>query len=109
MDQQYREFASQFRPVLNAIKKAKTLDPLCAFQIRTLLIQEYRKVLLRDPLLPSELLPAGWHGKDAYELCGELYLAVHAQSDNWLSQEMETADGPLPPPEAAFFTRFGGL
>jgi len=74
-----------------------------------LLIQEYRKVLLRDPQLPAELLPAGWHGTAAYQLCRNLYIAVHRQADIWLSEVVETAQGPLPPPDAAFMQRFGGL
>jgi phenylacetic acid degradation operon negative regulatory protein len=80
-----------------------------AFQVRTLLIQEYRKVLLRDPLLPVELLPPGWHGASAYQLCRNLYRAVFARSEEYLSTAMETESGPLPPPAPEFFARFGGL
>jgi phenylacetic acid degradation operon negative regulatory protein len=80
-----------------------------AFQVRTLLIQEYRKVLLRDPWLPDELLPANWHGGAAYQLCRNLYRAVHRQADAYLDRTLETADGPLPPPSRAYWKRFGGL
>jgi phenylacetic acid degradation operon negative regulatory protein len=85
------------------------VSPKSAFLVRTLLIQEYRKVLLRDPQLPSELLPTGWHGTAAYQLCRNLYLAIFAQADTYLSETMETAEGPLPPPTPAFMRRFGGL
>jgi phenylacetic acid degradation operon negative regulatory protein len=80
-----------------------------AFLIRSLLVQDYRKVLLRDPWLPAELLPVDWHGAAAYQLCRNLYRAVHSRADAWLDQVMETADGPLPPPSRAFLQRFGGL
>lgn len=33
-----------------------------AFTARILLIHHYRRVVLRDPLLPSALLPADWPG-----------------------------------------------
>ena len=66
-------------------------------------------MLLRDPCLPPELLPAGWHGAAAYQLCRNLYRGVHADADAWLDDMMETADGPLPPPSQAFRQRFGGL
>ena len=85
------------------------MSPKSAFLVRTLLIQEYRKVLLRDPQLPAELLPAGWHGTSAYQLCRNLYLAVYAQADAHLSATMETASGPLPTPDRSFMRRFGGL
>ena len=67
------------------------------------------KVLLRDPLLPAELLPSRWHGTAAYQLCRNLYLSVFDAADEYMTQAMETADGPLPPPAPEFFARFGGL
>ena len=85
------------------------MSPKSAFLVRTLLIQEYRKVLLRDPQLPAELLPDSWHGTAAYQLCRNLYRAICAQADDYLTETMETADGPLPPPSRAFAKRFGGL
>jgi hypothetical protein len=34
---------------------------------------------------------------------------VYAAADDYLTQTMETAEGPLPPAAAAFMQRFGGL
>jgi phenylacetic acid degradation operon negative regulatory protein len=109
LDVRYAEFVQRFRPVFKALSRKDQLTEQSAFLIRTLLIQEYRKVLLRDPLLPAELLPPGWHGVAAYQLCRNLYRAVQEQSDAYLDHMMETADGPLPPPSQAFMQRFGGL
>jgi len=109
IDARYGAFASRFRPVLAAVRKRKHKDPKIAFLIRMLLIQEYRKVLLRDPLLPAELLPPKWHGTAAYQLCRNLYLSIYDAADEYMTQAMETADGPLPPPAPEFFARFGGL
>ena len=97
IDARYAEFVQRFRPVCKALSGKTALNDRSGFVIRTLLIQEYRKVLLRDPWLPAELLPAGWHGAAAYQLCRNLYRAVHASADAWLDQQMESADGPLPP------------
>ena len=109
IDARYAEFVQRFRPVYKALSGKTALNDRSGFVIRTLLIQEYRKVLLRDPWLPAELLPAGWHGAAAYQLCRNLYRAVHASADAWLDQQMESADGPLPPVSRAFTQRFGGL
>ncbi|MDZ7768055.1 MAG: phenylacetic acid degradation operon negative regulatory protein PaaX [Woeseiaceae bacterium] len=109
LDARYARFVRRFRPVFSAAQKTRRLAPDTAFQVRTLLIQEYRKILLRDPLLPSELLPADWHGTPAYQLCRNLYRAVYAAADEYLGDAMETANGPLPPPEPRFYDRFGGL
>ncbi|MDH3620021.1 MAG: phenylacetic acid degradation operon negative regulatory protein PaaX [Gammaproteobacteria bacterium] len=109
IDARYRDFVHRFRPVYKALSGKRQPSDKAAFLIRTLLIQEYRKVLLRDPWLPAELLPPGWHGATAYQLCRNLYRGVHAQADAFLDLVMETADGPLPPPSRSFAGRFGGL
>lgn len=109
IDARYAEFAKRFRPLMKALSGNAELSEKSAFLVRTLLVQEYRKVLLRDPWLPIELLPAGWHGTAAYQLCRNLYLEVHAEADAYLDDMMETADGPLPPPSLSFMQRFGGL
>lgn len=109
IDARYAEFAKRFRPLMKALSGNARLSEKSAFLVRTLLVQEYRKVLLRDPWLPIELLPAGWHGTAAYQLCRNLYLEVHAEADAYLDDMMETADGPLPPPSLSFMQRFGGL
>ena len=109
IDERYASFVQRFRPLIAAYGKNAEVTPQTAFLVRTLLIQEYRKVLLRDPQLPADLLPADWHGTAAYQLCRNLYLAVYRQADEYLSEVMETADGPLPPPAQSFFSRFGGL
>jgi phenylacetic acid degradation operon negative regulatory protein len=109
IDARYAAFVERFRPVFKSLAGKHTVTPESAFLIRTLLIQEYRKVLLRDPWLPTELLPAGWHGKAAYQLCRNLYRAVHVAADTYIDEVMESADGPLPPPSPMFLQRFGGL
>ena len=76
IDEGYESFVSRFRPLIAAYGKDANVSPKSAFLVRTLLIQEYRKVLLRDPQLPTELLPAGWHGTAAYLLCRNLYRAI---------------------------------
>ena len=112
IDARYQAFVRSFRPLIKALNGKGRLSQLSeksAFIVRTLLIQEYRKVLLRDPWLPAELLPANWHGAAAYQLCRNLYRMVYAGADAYLDGLIETADGPLPPPAPSFLQRFGGL
>jgi phenylacetic acid degradation operon negative regulatory protein len=109
IDARYETFVTMFRPLFAALQKTGNVDPRTAFVARTLLIQEYRRVLLRDPQLPQELLPAGWHGTAAYQLCRNLYHGLYQAADDYLTEVMETADGPLPPPAGDYMQRFGGL
>jgi phenylacetic acid degradation operon negative regulatory protein len=104
----YRRFVELFRPVREALATERP-SPLSAFIVRTLLIHEYRKIHLRDPLLPASLLPADWVGAEAYELCRALYARVFAAADVHLSQSATTVSGRLAAPSEAAFRRFGGL
>jgi len=109
IDRDYESFIRHYRPVFRAVQKSRRCDGRMAFQIRTLMIQEYRRILLRDPLLPAQMLPALWHGTAAYQLCRNLYRKVFSAADEFMTGAFETAEGPIPPPAPAFFKRFGGL
>lgn len=106
---QYAEFLNRFRPIWRAVEGSTTLEPQDAFLIRTLLIHEIRRLLLRDPQLPDDVLPGDWHGAAARLLCRNLYRAIHRQAEAYLTDVLETAEGPLPAPAAYFYERFGGL
>lgn len=62
-----------------------------SFVLRILLIHEYRRILLRDPVLPDELLPPQWAGKRARQLTARIYLAIAAQAEDWLDRTTATA------------------
>ncbi|WP_157994627.1 phenylacetic acid degradation operon negative regulatory protein PaaX [Peristeroidobacter agariperforans] len=107
----YRRFIDMFAPVATALQGATnvTIDGDVAFLLRTLLLHEYRKVHLRDPLLPAALLPEDWAGADAQGLCRDLYATVFPASEQYLSATVQTQAGALPAPAAEIFQRFGGL
>ena len=102
----YKRFGDCFRPVTRAIKVARELDPEQAFCVRTLLIHEFRRVQLRDPQLPRQLLPNDWPGDLARRICSELYLLTRQQAERHLGKVLETSDGPLPEAAAYFQLRF---
>ena len=109
LDDGYEEFLQRFRPVYKAVRRSRNPDPKTAFQLRTLLIHEYRKILLRDPFLPAELLPERWSGVSAYQLCRNIYSLVAGPTEEFLTGALENADGPLPPAGPSFYARFGGI
>ena len=105
----YRRFIGQFTPVRAALEGRERPEALSSFLLRTLLIHEYRKIHLRDPLLPIELLPADWVGADAYRLCRTVYERMAPLAEPYLSEHAARLDGPLAPADAEFWKRFGGL
>jgi phenylacetic acid degradation operon negative regulatory protein len=100
--------AQRFERALGALRRMP-IEPTAAFMVRTLLIHEYRRLHLRDPLLPQRLLPANWPGTRAAVLCREIYVHVFAASEIFLSAGASRLSGPLPPPDRAVMQRFGGL
>ncbi|MCE8017177.1 phenylacetic acid degradation operon negative regulatory protein PaaX [Halomonas sp. MCCC 1A17488] len=105
----YNRFLAQFRPLWKSLSESQPLGDQDAFIARTLLIHEYRKVQLRDPQLPEELLPTAWEGRNARQLCRNIYREIYQGAERWLDRHLETAEGPLPAPGHSFYQRFGGL
>ena len=107
--EKYDQFLQLFRPLLKAVENAESLLPEDAFQIRTLLIHEYRRVLLKDTDLPHRVLPKNWIGHTASSMTADLYKLTQYDATVFLRNNMQTADGLLPPASPSYYRRFGGL
>jgi len=107
----YRRFLLRFGRVIDRFRLARKSahDPAQAFIVRTLLIHAYRRVLLRDPQLPPELLPLDWPGAAAYALCRDFYRLTHRAAERHVLATLQDARGTLPPASPPFYRRFGGL
>jgi phenylacetic acid degradation operon negative regulatory protein len=105
----YQRFVKRFERVLAALHGLRVLDPQACFIVRTLLIHEYRRLHLRDPLLPPRLLRPNWPGAQAAALCRNIYACIFGASEAHLSRIAVQLDGPLPPPDASVMQRFGGI
>lgn len=68
---------------------SETLSPVDAYCIRTMLIHDLRRITLRTPAVPRELLPTPWPGDDAYALAGALYQSLCTASAPHLEQVLE--------------------
>ena len=103
----YQKFMKTFEPLRGWLDRGEPLADADAFTARILLIHHYRRVVLRDPLLPTALLPSDWPGRAARGLCGEIYRALLTPSEQWLDREATNETGPLPKPGAELSKRFG--
>lgn len=88
----WKQFIGRFAPLLPDAQRLTQAD---AFFVRTLLIHEYRRVLLRDPNLPKVFLPASWPGVRARQLCEQLYGLLLQPSELFLRTHVQTQDGTL--------------
>lgn len=102
----YQKFMKTFEPLCAWLGRGEQLADTDAFTARILLIHHYRRVVLRDPLLPTALLPADWPGRAARTLCGEIYRALLPASEQWLDRNATNENGPLPKPRMELSKRF---
>jgi phenylacetic acid degradation operon negative regulatory protein len=105
----YRQFLQRFGTVIERFRSGSDHDPGQCFVVRTMLIHAYRRVLLRDPLLPAALLPLDWPGAAAYALCRDFYRLTHRSAERHLAATLPAPGESLPPASAVFYMRFGGL
>jgi phenylacetic acid degradation operon negative regulatory protein len=102
----YLKFMKTFEPLRGWIGRRERLSELDAFTARILLIHYYRRVVLRDPLLPTSLLPKDWPGRAARKLCGEIYRGLLPASEKWLDRNGLNENGTLPAAAAELARRF---
>ncbi|MDH3233534.1 MAG: phenylacetic acid degradation operon negative regulatory protein PaaX, partial [Alphaproteobacteria bacterium] len=104
----YSDFLDRFM-LFCSLSSGPEIEPASAFRLRILMSHEFRRVRLRDPALPAELLPKNWIGGRAWTLARELYEALLEASDAHLRAVAETDTGALPEPQAGYYDRFGGV
>lgn len=108
--QRYLQFLDIFREIgVLLMQENEQLEPVQAFQVRTLLIHYYRRILLKDPALPLELLPTDWPAISARTLSMNIYKKVFELADEYFLSVAATAEGPMPNATAHYWRRFGGL
>ena len=104
--QAYRRFLAAFEPLHAALEGGVRLSDLDALVARILLIHEYRRIVLRDPVLPAEILPEDWPGATARSLCAAIYRHVVPGSERWLDQNATNENGEPLPRSSAIESRF---
>ncbi len=109
LSQRYQRFVKRFEVVDTALAARRNMGVEECFVVRTLLIHEYRRLHLRDPLLPKQLLRPNWPGVRAAALCRDIYAKVVAPSEVYLSKIASKLSGPLPGADSSVMQRFGGI
>lgn len=102
----YRAFVERFTPLDRALAADQPASSADALVARTLLVHEFRRIVLRDPGLPDALLPPDWPGAAARRLAGRIYRRLMDASEQFLDAHAEDRNGPIPPPQAGFSRRF---
>lgn len=102
----YREFVGLFQNLREALAKGLELGDGDALTVRLLLIQEFRRIVLRDPALPLSVLPADWPGEKARRLAAEIYREVLEASERQLDLCQADETHALPKSNSQLSQRF---
>ena len=86
IEKAYRSFVDTYEEFDDGLAK---LSPMDAYCVRTMLIHDLRRITLRMPPLPGELLPTPWSGDEAYALAASLYPQLCATSASLLGEVLE--------------------
>lgn len=79
----YAEFVARYEPLVDASLPAEALD---AFALRTMLVHDLRRIRLRFPDIPAQLLPVDWVGDRANDVASALYPVLSAAAAPALSE-----------------------
>jgi phenylacetic acid degradation operon negative regulatory protein len=85
----YDSFLKRYRPLRQ--QPLARLGPADAFAVRTMIVHDLRRLRLRDPDLPSALLPDPWSGRQAFEVASAIYRHVEAQAWTWAGHAAKLA------------------
>jgi phenylacetic acid degradation operon negative regulatory protein len=104
----YQNFLAFYQPLYQKIM-VKLPEPSECFLLRTTIVHDFRRILLRDPDFPDEMLPNEWVGKEVHELVKKIYNLLSKVSIEYCQQHMENVDGKIPLARVSYFSRFGGV
>ena len=104
----YEGFLQKYEPIRTALLSfgQDDVSPEDAFLVRTLLIHDVRRLLLRDPQLPESLLPSSWPGSRARLLCRDLYRKLLPLSEQHLDANVRLSCGSSPLSSQVVASRF---
>jgi phenylacetic acid degradation operon negative regulatory protein len=105
----YRRFIDTYGETVKALERGARFSSLDALLVRILLIHDYRRAVLKDPLLPQGLLPNPWAGEAARTLCGTIYKMLLPAAEGWIDSHAQNDQGPLPPVDQGFRQRFAAV
>jgi phenylacetic acid degradation operon negative regulatory protein len=102
----YQNFIDAFEPVLRALNA--DVRPLQAYMVRALTLHEWRRIVLHDPQLPTQMLPSDWPGHTARALCATVYWKVFDAAERYLDDLLGADPVHYQPTRNYVNGRFGG-
>lgn len=90
LTQHYTELLTNLEPLYNDCHTISSMSPLTAMATRYLLIHAWRRLVLRHPLIPQELLPDDWPGAICHTMLSTVYPKLVLQAEPWWNETTST-------------------
>lgn len=94
LDRDYAELLREYRPRLPRYRAGGTRGAH-ALAERMRLVHDYRRFPFRDPDLPPELLPEGWHGRQAHEVFLEAHGLLREAAEAYVDELIGENNSPV--------------
>ena len=95
-----------YKAVPALLESHAEIAPYDTIALRCLLVHEWRRIALRIPLIPADLLQPDDPEPETRALIARIYALLVPASEAWLDDNATTPNGALPPPDGGFATRF---
>jgi phenylacetic acid degradation operon negative regulatory protein len=86
LNEEYGRFRKAFAAFCERADGLPELNEPECFALRILMIHDYRRILLKDPMLPRDLLPGAWSGDSARQVAARTYKAIAGRADAHLAR-----------------------
>ncbi len=107
--ERYQQFIDHFSELDETLENGHMISNSDCFLIRSLLVHDFRRVLLRAPTLPVALLPKDWEGHRARVLFMNVYQKIWHGAEAHLISCLDPEIDAFQNASEEFYTRFGGL
>jgi phenylacetic acid degradation operon negative regulatory protein len=89
LSDEHRDALEALAGDINALSTPVILDPLDAAAARVLLIHRWRRIVLRFPEIPSDLMPADAPLVDPRGRVGDVYRQLSPATETWLGNDFD--------------------
>ena len=86
INDEYANFVGLYGPVAEDVRSGSTYVQSDALVLRILMIHDYRRLILKDPLLASGYLPKNWQGTHTRDIVSGTYSALKQQTKDWIDE-----------------------
>jgi len=106
LQQSYKKLIESYQSIYKLIESKNECSYQQSYLLRSLLIHEYRRILLKDHELSENMLPENWSGLEANKLVKAFYAVLAKSSNHYIVSQLETFEGNLPKAELSYSQRF---